>query len=377
MDNIKDSIKTEGEKIGIDVIGFAPCSTLTQMKEILSSRESMGYLSGFEESDIEKRINPSLQLNGCRTIISAGVSYYQDGKYAKQKEDYIHKCIVSRSSWGLDYHNMLKSKLNSLAEFMAEKYGADTKVFVDTGPLPEREIARLAGVGFVGKNGFIINREYGSFIFIGEILTDIYIEPDKPVEDGCGDCDICIRSCPSGALLKPYTLNAKRCISYLTQCKSVNPEFYRVMGSNIYGCDICQAACPKNRKIKSTIHDEFVPECWNCFPDAVDILNMDNKTYKETFKNTSSGWRGRKVLQRNAIISLGNSRKKEAAGYIVKMLSDSRSDIRETSIFALYNLLGKECIPVLKEYMDKESDEHIRNTIAKIMNGEYAYLINA
>lgn len=363
MDNIKGTIIDEAHRIGIDVIGFAPCSVLNNAREILKDRENKGYLSGFEEKDIEKRIDPSLQLEGCKTIISAGISYRTDEKNIKLKSSYICKCIVSKSSWGIDYHNVLRHKLKELSQFIECRYGARTKLFVDTGPLLEREIARMAGVGFVGKNGFIINDEFGSFIFLGEILLDICIEPDEPAEGGCKDCDICIRACHTRALFSPYTLNAKRCISYMTQSKTISPKDYDALGCNIYGCDICQDVCPKNKSIRFKNHTEFIPECWNSFPDAADILNMDNKTYNKTFKNTASGWRGKRILQRNAVISLGNSHDREAARYIINMLSDGRKEIRETSIYALYKLLGKESFPVLKRCRDIESDDDLKRII--------------
>lgn len=366
--NTKELIKNKAEEIGIDVIGFTSCEPFTGLMEILKERETLGYLSGFEEKDMEKRVNPGLAMEGCRTIIAGAISYNVDKTFIKQKDNYTHKSFISKSAWGIDYHHVLKSKLNELAKFIEVELHGNTKVYVDTGPLVDREVARRSGIGYMGKNCSIINKEYGSYIFIGEILTDIYVEPDKPVEDGCGSCDLCLKACPTGALCRPYTINAKKCISYLTQSKEFDFERHMKIGSSIYGCDVCQNACPKNRDAGISRHMEFLPEPWNAYPDAVDILYMDNKTFEKTYKGTSSGWRGKKNLQRNAIIALGNSKNKDNAQYIKDMLKDSRKDIRKVSIYALYNLLGRHSLPLLREHFQKEKDEELREIINKFIN---------
>lgn len=364
----KEAIKKEAERLGIDVLGFASCEPFYDTLEVLKKREALGYLSGFEEKDIEKRITPHLALKGCRTIIAGGISYNVDKGEVRTKENYRHRVSISRGAWGMDYHRVLKGKLQSLAAFINEKMGGSTEVFVDTGPLVEREVARRAGIGYVGKNCSLINPEYGSYIFLGEILTDIFIEPDKPLPEDCGDCDLCLQACPSGALRNPYTVNAKECVSYMTQSKDVSCDYYGSIGSSIYGCDVCQIVCPRNRSANKSRHREFVPEDWNAYPDAVDILEMDNKTFENTFKKTSSGWRGKKTLQRNALIALGNSGKKENAEYIEKMLHDSRRDIRKTGIYALHRLLGKDSIPIFKKYIEREEDDELKSLMQGFIN---------
>lgn len=367
--DIKECIKRQAENIGIDVIGFTSCDPFDEIKDILIERERMGYLSGFEEKDVEKRVNPGLLLDNCCTIISSGISYYTDINDLKPENKSSLKYTVSRSSWGQDYHNVLKGMLLKLGEFIKHEYNAEYRIFVDTGPLPERAVAKRAGVGFLGKNGFIINPQFGSFIFLGELLTTLCIEPDIPIDDSCGECDLCIKSCPSCALIKPCTLNAKECISYLTQSKKINPKNYSILGRNIYGCDICQMVCPKNRSAISGRHVEFIPKDWNFCPNPVNILNMNNKTYNDTFKRTSSGWRGKKLLQRNMIIAMGNSGDKSSAQYIANMLSDCRPEIREASIYALYKLLGSESKAILEKHMNKEDNEELRKEIHDIIYG--------
>lgn len=366
--DIKTSIIDEMKRVGIDVQGFASCSPFIEVLEILKDREAKGFLSGFEEKEIEKRVNPKYLMDDCKTIISAGISYNVDTSSMKQEESMKYKCIISKASWGQDYHNVLKSKLKEVSNFIENNYNGKALVFVDTGPLVEREIARRAGIGFIGKNCSIINPEFGSFVFIGEILTNIYIEPDSPLEDGCGDCNICIKACPSGALCAPYTLDAKKCISFMTQDKNMSFEHNGKFKSSIYGCDICQNVCPKNKGANISSHSEFMPEEWNSYPDAIDILNMDSSTYKDTFRKTSSGWRGRTILQRNAIFTLGCSGNRDMAVYIKKMLGDSRKEIRRAAVFAIYNLLHKDSSSILNEHIVNEQDNDIRCIIKEFLD---------
>lgn len=366
--DVKASIGEEAGKIGIDMLGFASCELFTAVEKILKEREEKGYLSGFEEKDIQKRVNPRLAMEDCRTIIAAGISYNVKEDRVTKREDYKYKCNISRSSWGIDYHIVLRGKLEKLSKFIEESFGGKCKYFVDTGPLVEREVARKAGIGYIGKNCALINPNFGSFIFLGEIITDLYIEPDSPLDDSCGDCDLCIKACPSGALCSPYEVNAKKCISYITQSRELPVECCESLGNNLYGCDICQKVCPKNKAARESVHKEFLPELWNYCPDAMDILELNNRKFLDTFKKTSSGWRGRKTLQRNAIIAMGNSKDRQFVPYIEKMLMDDRSEIREASVKALYNLLKEECSDILREHLKKEKDECVSKVILDLLN---------
>jgi epoxyqueuosine reductase len=364
--DIKSMLRDEASALGIDVLGFTSCEPFTKAGDILRERERLGYLSGFEEKDILKRINPELLMEGCSTIIAAGISYNVKPELHISGEGFRHRVMVSRSAWGNDYHSVLGGKLNKLSDFIRSKLGGRAMYYVDTGPLVEREVARRAGIGYTGKNCSIINPRYGSYLFLGEILTDIYIEPDSPFDSECGECDLCIRACPSGALREGYEIDAKRCISYLTQSRKVPFEQYGSMGMSVYGCDVCQNACPKNRDACVSSHQEFMPSSWGYSPGVSEILDMDNKKFTETFKNSSAGWRGRKNLQRNTIIALGNSGDKNGAVYIIKMLSDPRRDIREASVYSLYRLLHEESIPIFMEHLNREDDDEIRDIIHRL-----------
>lgn len=310
MKDIKEFIINKSKELNIDIIGFTNCEPLFDIKEYLEHRRDNN--TEFEETDIEKRINPKITLPNCKSIILIGLSYNID---YENNDKNILKGNLSKSSWGRDYHKVLKDKIEKLINEIKNELDFDYKYFVDTGPLVDRELAKKAGVGFYGKNCSIINREYGSFIFLGYILTDLDINIDieeKELEDDCGDCDLCIKACPTGALIGPYQLNPKKCISYLTQTKDNIPEeLLEKMATKIYGCDTCQLVCPKNKDVKKSIHREFVPELTNGIIDIEELLTMSNRQFKEKYASMAGSWRGKNILKRNAIIALGNMKDKK------------------------------------------------------------------
>lgn len=308
--DIKKLIIEKSKKLNIDLIGFTNSEPFLDLEEYLIYRKINNTFTEFEENDIQKRINPKLTLPSCKSIIVIGLSYNVDFKI---KSDYEFKGSLSKSSWGLDYHRVLKYKMDQLIIEIQKIHEFEYKSFVDTGPLIDRELASRAGIGYYGKNCNIINDDYGSFIFIGYILTDLDIEVDNISKiNNCGDCDLCMRACPTKALEKPYKLNPKKCISYLTQTKDhIDPELKKKMGIKIYGCDTCQMVCPKNKDVKKSVHAEFIPEITNGSIDIGELLSMSNKEFKLKYGHMAGSWRGKAILVRNAINVLNNIRNKD------------------------------------------------------------------
>jgi epoxyqueuosine reductase len=302
--NLKELIVDTAHDIGIDMVYFTDCKSNVNLEEYLNYRKENNLNTSFEEEDIKKRIDPKETLPSCKSIIVLGISYNSDYKI----KNYPLKGSLSKSSWGQDYHRVLNDKIKILIDNLKMKIDFEYKSFVDTGPLVDRELAKKSSLGYYGKNCSIINKEYGSFIFIGYILTDLDIDIEKPkIEDDCGDCDRCIRACPTGALEGAYTLNPKKCISYLTQTKEVIPEDLREkMGIKIYGCDTCQLVCPKNKGIKTPNHKEFIPTKTGWSIDIKELLNISNREFKNKYAHMAGSWRGKNTLKRNAIIAIGN-----------------------------------------------------------------------
>ena len=247
---LQSSIKEYAATIGIDKIGFTTAAPFLELKNRLRRQQELGYQSGFEESDVEKRTEPLiLLLDRAESIISIAIAYpskMADSPKGKKGE---RRGIFARASWGMDYHHVLREKLNLLETFIIEKMpDAKMRSMVDTGELVDRAVAERAGIGWSGKNCSVITPEFGSYVYLGEMITNIPFEPDTPMEDQCGDCTLCLDACPTGALIQGGQLNAQRCIAFLTQTKKPLPEEFRTkIGNRVYGCDTCQTICPKNK----------------------------------------------------------------------------------------------------------------------------------
>lgn len=286
----------------IDKIGFCSAEPFYDLEKILIYRRDRGYLSGFEETDLKKRIYPHMSFERAKSIVVIAESYNKSFKF---KADSELRGNISISAIGEDYHLILKRKLKILADFIYE-LGIDFqyKIFVDTGSLVDREIAKRAGIGWQGKNGSIITDEFGSWITIGYMITDIEFEYDSYLNSKCDSCRRCIDFCPTGAIMDKYEFNSQICISYLTQKKGDIPyELSKKMGTQLYGCDICQRICPYN---KNVIVKEEIANIEIAKPKLSTVLNMSNREFKNTFGRTAAGWRGKKIIQRNALIALEN-----------------------------------------------------------------------
>ena len=308
--DIKSYIIEKSKELNIDMIGFTNSDSLYNLEEYLNYRQDNSITTEFEEKDINKRIDPKLTMENCKSIIVVALSY---NIAYNEKPDYEFKGRLSKSSWGIDYHKVLKLKLELLISEIKKIQDIEYKYFVDTGPLVDRELANKAGIGYYGKNCSIINSEYGSFIFIGYILTDIEInvEKDKYYSE-CGDCELCIKACPTNALESPYRLNPRKCISYLTQTKDqIEVDLKEKMGIKIYGCDTCQIVCPKNKDVRTSSHEEFIPKVTKGYIDIIELLSMSNKEFKMKYGEMAGSWRGKRILKRNALIALDNIKSKE------------------------------------------------------------------
>ncbi|WNC15910.1 tRNA epoxyqueuosine(34) reductase QueG [Brevibacillus brevis] len=364
----KQSIIAYAEQIGIDKIGFASADPFTELKERLIEHREKGYESGFEEPDLDKRTEPGLIVEGARSLISIALAYPSKLEQPPKSEPGAYRGILCRAAWGTDYHHVLRDKLNKLAAFIAQlEPGALIESMVDTGALSDRAVAERAGLGFVGKNCSLITPEFGSWVYLGELVTNLPLPADQPVEEGCGDCNICVDACPTGALVQGGQLDAQRCIAYLTQVKDFIPDEFRgKIGNRLYGCDTCQTVCPKNRRINMTHHAEFRPDPEVAKPLLLPLLDMSNKEFKEKFGLSSSSWRGKKPIQRNAILALAHFRDKTAVPQLSRLLEgDPRPVIRGTAAWALGKIGGKEARAALCQAKEREQDREVLAEVDK------------
>lgn len=262
------------------------------------------------EREPEKRAAPELLFPGAKSIVVVALNYFTPHEH----EENSAKGKVSRYAWGDDYHDVLKEKLRELLAFIkSENEAAEGKICVDTAPIMDKVWAARAGLGWIGKHSNLITKDYGSWVFLGEILLNLELEYDTDkVSDHCGSCTACLDACPTGAIVAPYIVDSRKCLSYAT-IELRAPEFPDEITENLngwlYGCDICQDVCPWNRFEKPTMEERFAPRTGNVSADLDEILALSPEKYAEKFRRSAMKRTKLAGLQRNAT-ALKKSRKK-------------------------------------------------------------------
>ncbi|KIL46808.1 tRNA epoxyqueuosine(34) reductase QueG [Jeotgalibacillus campisalis] len=365
---LKQEIKDHADSLGIDKIGFTTADVFTEMKNHLIRQEQLDYQSGFEEKDINKRVDPSLIFSEPRSIIAIALAYPSKMKDSPRSVKGERRGIFARASWGTDYHEVLRDRLNKLEAFIKERVPeARFRSMVDTGELVDRAVAERAGIGWSAKNCAVITPEFGSYVYLGEMITNLPFEPDEPMNDQCGSCNKCVDVCPTGALVQGGQLDAKKCIAFLTQTKGFLPEQYRSkIGNRIYGCDTCQTVCPKNKGKDFHFHLEMEPDPEIAKPLLEPLLTISNRDFKETYGHVSGSWRGKKPIQRNAIIALAHFKEESALPSLISVMQeDVRPVIRGTAAWAVGKIGGEEAHQALLAFKDQEEDEEVLIEIQK------------
>jgi len=274
------------------IINF--CEPLSELKPYLIKRKELELENEFEEKEVEKRINPLILMEKGKSIISIAFPY----SFYEDKNGPIYFSAYTR---GRDYHRVVTEYLNKVCRFI-EGLGGEAMGFVDSNPLPERYLANRSGIGFLGKNNMLITEKYGSKVFLGEIITSLYLQEDKPIENKCHNCDLCLKACPTSSISEE-SKNPNICLSYITQKKHIDDEWFTKLSGRIFGCDSCQNVCPYNKGVNISTMKEFLPYEFMKKIDITQLINMDKGTFKNKYSLTSSGWRGKNVIQRNALIS--------------------------------------------------------------------------
>jgi len=365
---LKQEVILYSREIGIDKIGFTTANTFDEMKNRLLRQQELNYQSGFEEPDIEKRVNPALIVPEARSIISIALAYPSKLKNPPQSKKGERRGIFCRASWGTDYHTVLRRKMGLLEEFIKEKVPEVViKSMVDTGELVDRAVAERAGIGWSGKNCSIITPEFGSYVYLGDIITSLPFEPDTPMEDRCGECNKCVDVCPTGALVQGGQLDSSKCIAFLTQTKGFLPDEYRTkLGNRLYGCDTCQTVCPENKGKDNHFHEEMEPDPELAKPLLRPLLTMSNREFKDKFGHVSGSWRGKKPIQRNAIIALAHFKDETALPELIGLIKeDPRPVIRGTSAWAIGKIGGDEAYLALQHAQAEEQDQEVLQEIEK------------
>ena len=280
-------IKEEAHRLGFSFVGFSKADFLEEEAPRLEKwlKEKQHGEMSYMENNFDKRLDPRLLVEGSKSVISLLYNYYSD---QKQSDPTAPK--ISTYAYGEDYHFVIKRKLKSLLHFIEDNIGqVDARVFTDSAPVLDRAWAKKAGLGWIGKNANLINKNQGSYFFIAEIILDLDLIYDSPVQDYCGSCTKCIDACPTGAIIQPYVVDGSKCISYFTiELKEAIPQEVKGKMDNwMFGCDICQQVCPWNSF--SLQHNE---PAFNPHPDLLSMTKGDWKglqedTFKELFRRSA------------------------------------------------------------------------------------------
>jgi epoxyqueuosine reductase len=334
----RHAIRERGRVLGFDDCRFTTASPPDHAGEFqrwlaTGHHGEMAYLA----RNAHKRIDPSRVLAGARSVITLAVSYNVDGVGPGREVNGTG--VVARYARFSDYHDVLGERLKMLAQFVDKLGPADTRSlwYVDTGPLLERDLAQRAGLGFVGKHTSLINRKLGNWIFLGEIITTLEIEPDAPEKNHCGSCRRCLDACPTAAITAPFQLDARRCISYLTiELKGPIPlEFRAAIGTRIYGCDDCLAVCPWNRFAREGALMRPHYRSALAAPDLLELLSLDDAGFKRRFAGTPIPRAKRRGLLRNVCVALGNCGDRNALPALNRAATDPEPLIAEHARWAV------------------------------------------
>ncbi|HUG93152.1 MAG TPA: tRNA epoxyqueuosine(34) reductase QueG [Planctomycetaceae bacterium] len=368
---LAQDLKAEARRLEFDLVGIAPALAPAGFHSFLEWLEhgydgEMDYLRRRQDA----YRHPRGVLNTVRSVVMLGMNY----RTAEPQSARAHAGLISRYAWGDgDYHDVLRERLRRLAGFLHDRApGCRTRGVVDTAPLLERDFARLAGLGWFGKNTMLINKRAGSWLFLAGLLTDLELDCDQPHESShCGTCTRCLDACPTGAFPEPCVLDARRCISYLTielRDRPIPAELREGVGQWLFGCDICQEVCPWNRKAPASGEPAFQPRADLHPADAIELLRLNADEFHTRFAHTPLARPGRAGLLRNACIVLGNAGDERAAPALTDALADPEPLVRGAAAWALGRLGGGLAFEALRQRSACEADRVVAAEIAAALH---------
>ena len=358
-DAIHSPIRERAGALGFDAVGFAapdlPRARQTAYRRYIAEGRhgDMSWLA----RDPERRQSPAGLWPQARSVIVLGVNYGpdEDPLAALARRECATISVYARHR---DYHDLIKGRLKQLAGWVHTRFGAQVKVFVDTAPVLEKPLAQQAGIGWQGKHSNLVSRRFGSWLFLGEIFTDLAIPPDPPETDHCGSCRACLDVCPTDAFPAPYQLDARRCISYLTieHQGHIAREFREPIGNRIYGCDDCLAVCPWNKFARTASETKLQARDDLRAPRLAELVQLDDAAFRRRFAGSPIKRTGRDRFVRNVLIAIGNSGQPSLGALVEERLTDPSPLVRAMAVWALWRLRGREAMSAYGQQRQAERD---------------------
>ena len=356
-------VKVLAKSLGFDIAGITSADDFERDEAAALDRVRRGLMDGlawYTEERVRKANRPRELLEGAKSVVSLAMSYnYGD---AEPQGGGPHGKIA-RYAWGDDYHDVMKRRLREFADGLPRiaDRAVKTRIFVDDGPMNDRAAAERAGVGWFGKNTNILTPSHGSWVLLGQVVTDLDLAADDPLKKNCGECVRCIDDCPTGAIVAPYVIDNRRCISYLTiELRGPIPRGLRpLVGDWVFGCDICQDVCPVNRKAERGKEASFRKRHDFDAPALIPLLALDDEGFRERFRGSPVRRAKRVGLQRNVCVALGNIGDPVAAPALSNALRHGEPLVREHAAWALGMIGGGAAKAVLVNALRTESDARV------------------
>ena len=385
MTDLKATVTTQARAAGFDLVGVTSADDFASDRDAALERIREGRMDGlpwYNESRVMRGTSPAELLPGARSVICLGLSYL--GSDWPEEAEPPSSGRVARYAWVRDYHRAMKRRMREFVRGLERELEAEiaARWYVDDGPMLDRAAANRAGIGWFGKNTNILTPAFGSWVFLGQVITDLDLEPDAPLKKSCGACVRCIDDCPTGAIVAPYVVDNARCISYLTieNRGPIPRELRPLMQDWVFGCDICQDVCPVNRKARPGVLTTDSIESYggikgnsalslssgvdNGFLDLIELLEMSDDDFRARFAGTSVMRAKRVGMQRNACVALGNLGDAAAVPALGRALRQGEPLVRGHAAWALGRIGGPEAAALLSSAADAETDPDALEEIA-------------
>ena len=387
MADAKAIAKEYALELGFDLVRVTSAQEFAQDRKVTLERLRAGLMDGlpwFTEGRVQRGNDPAVLLPEARSVICLGLNYYQQSKDTLNEERPAGRVAVY--AWGRDYHKVMKRMMRDYVEGMSSRLGKEfaARWYVDDGPMLDRAAANRSGLGWFGKNTNLLTSSHGSWVFLGQVVTSLELEPDPPLKKTCGACVRCIEDCPTDAITEPYTIDNTRCISYLTieNRGEIPSELRPQMGDWVFGCDICQEVCPVNRKAVPSSSsplqgDAISPGAestegnsgaqYSGAPatlDLIQVLEMSEGEFRDRFRGTAVLRAKRVGLQRNACVALGNLKSAGAVPALCRALAEGEALVRGHAAWALGRIGGPQARRALEAAVGEESDPWVLRELA-------------